>query len=435
MDFSIAFRKFLAVTTLGILVPIAATFAQAQTESVLFSFNKGAGAIPFAEPMFDNTGHLYGTTEIGGLNTTYCNGSGCGVVYKATRSTGTSWREMIVHSFTGGRDGANPQAGLVQDAAGNLYGTTTNGGGPCSFNNNLTCGVVFELSPGPNGGWKETVLHVFTGGLDGGNPSGGVILDSAGNLYGVTHDGGSAPSCSTNGTTGCGVVYRLSPMPGGGWKETVLYSFFDAGDGAYASGNLTLDPSGNLFGANCPNMGSGGPGVIFELSPSSTTPWPYTLVHNFFDNPDGACPNGGLIFDSAGNLYGTTSQGGTDYGVVFELSPAGTSWNETILLTFDGAALGGIPYSGVTLDAAGNLYGTTSVGGPSQQQEFGLVYKLSPGSGGTWMETILHNFTGDNTGDGETPYAGVIFDKAGNLYGTTLNGGGFLIGTLYKITP
>jgi hypothetical protein len=409
--------------------------AQAQTETVLFSNFIGVnGSNPFSTPIFDSTGHLYGTAEVGG-NRADCGGSGCGVVFKATRSTATAWRETVIHAFSGGRDGSSPQAGLVQDAAGNLYGTTPYGGGPCTFNSSLTCGVIFELSLGADGGWKETVLHVFTGGLDGGNPSGSIILDSVGNLYGVTHDGGSAPSCATNGTTGCGVVYKLAPLTGGGWKQTVLYSFFNAADGAYPSGTLTLDAQGNLYGANAPGFGSGGAGVIYELSPSPTTPWPLTVVHGFGNNGDGEAPNGGLVFDSAGNLYGTTSQGVSGYGIVFELSPSGDSWTENILLTFDGAARGGIPVSGVILDSAGNLYGTTSVGGPPEQQRFGLVYKLSSGAGGAWTETILHNFGGDDSGDGQTPYGGLVFDTAGNLYGTTVYGGGFLEGTLYKIVP
>ena len=403
--------------------------SEAQTESVLHSFNGADGANPSASLLFDSAGSLYGTAQAGG-SLSDCGGLGCGVVFKLTRVGASSWGETVIHQFRGGRDGANPQSGLVQDAAGNLYGTTQNGGGPCTFSASLTCGVVFKLSPTTGGVWRETVLHVFTGGLDGGNPSGGVILDAAGNLFGVTHDGGSAPSCSSNGTTGCGVVYKLSPLAGGGWRESVLYSFFDAGDGAYPGGSLILDASGNLYGGSTPNMGSGGPGGIFELSPSPSLPWTFTLLHFFTDNPDGAAPNGSLVFDSAGNLYGTTWQGGIGVGVVFELSKVGSSWSESVIFTFNGTTQGSVPLAGVIFDSAGNLYGTASLGGANGN---GLVYKLSPSSS-TWTQTILHSFTGAPT-DGQNPLSGLIFDAAGNLYGTTNRGGASNNGTIYEITP
>jgi uncharacterized repeat protein (TIGR03803 family) len=408
--------------------------AQAQTESVLLSFSGSGGANPSSTLIFDSSGHLYGTTRAGG-NLADCEGLGCGVVFKVTHTSGGTWKETVIHNFTGGRDGSTPQAGLVQDSAGNLYGTTEYGGGACSFEPTIKCGVAFELSPGTGGGWKETVLHVFTGGVDGGNPAGGLILDSAGNAYGVTNDGGDASVCVVDGRTGCGVVFRLSPLVGGGWKETVLYTFTDASDGANPAGNLTLDATGNLYGVA--GFGSSGYGVVYELSPTSTAPWTQSLLHTFTGAPDGAYPAAGLAFDPAGNLYGTTYSGGNGggigSGIVFQLSPSGGSWSETILYNFDLVPNGASPLDGVTLDASGNLYGTTSGGGPSKH-EYGVVFEVSPGSGGTWTEKTLYDFRA-GTGDGQYPYGGLVLDAAGNLYGTTNAGGSALEGSVFEITP
>jgi uncharacterized repeat protein (TIGR03803 family) len=427
---------FSAVAVASITFSVAVS-AQAQTESLALSFSGTSGERSYGNLIFDNTGHLYGTTQYGG-NLSACQGQGCGVVFKATRTTGTAWKETVIHTFSGGRDGSGPQAGLVQDAAGNLYGTTQYGGSPCSYNSEITCGVVFMLSPGTGGGWKETVLHVFTGGVDGGGPNGGnLILDAAGNVYGTTHAGGDASGCVGSGQTGCGVVFELSKGSRGGWYETVLYAFNGVTDGAYPAGALVFDTAGNLYGA-ASYLGPGGLGSLFELSPTASGPWTFTMLHSFAGVPDGSNPQGSLVFDAAGNLYGMTYSGGTGSGGIgagtaFELSPGSSGWTETILYNFTGQSDGGEPADGLIFDASGNLYGTTSFSEPIHHN-YGVAFRLSPSSGGGWTEKVLHGFA-NGTSDGQYPYASLVFDKSGNLYGTTSFGGSADEGGIFKIVP
>jgi uncharacterized repeat protein (TIGR03803 family) len=250
-----------------------------------------------------------------------------GVVYKLD-PTG---HQTVLHSFTGGADGGSPYAGVIRDAAGNLYGTTNLGG-------TANAGVVYKLDPTGH----ETVLHSFTGGADGGRPTAGVILDSAGNLYGTAYNGGTANA---------GVVYKLDPSG----NETVLYSFTGRADGGFPSAGVIRDLAGNLYGT------ADGPianlGVVYKLDPAGNE----TVLHSFTGGADGGNPQAGVIRDSAGNLYGTTAQGGVGLGVVYKLDPSG---NETVLYSFSGGADGGYPIAGVMRDATtGNLYGTTRGGG------------------------------------------------------------------------
>jgi hypothetical protein len=353
-----------------------------------------------------------------------------------TQRAHAQYVESVPYTFTGGSDGASPAAGLVSDASGNFYGTAANGGhlsGSCPGQNPPTgCGVVFELSPpaGGSGPWTETVLYTFTGGSDGAYPQASLVFDSKGNLYGTTSNGGIM-SGNCGGLGGCGVVFELSPPAhGGAWTETVLYSFTGGNDGSVPYCNLIFDSRGNLYGTAA-GGGSDFGGTVFELTPPAggAGSWTESTLYSFTDDTDGGTPVAGLVFDSSGNLYGTTNGGGSGHGVVFELTPpAGGSgpWTETPIATFTGRADGGYPYAGLTFDAKGNLYGTTAVGGTRNGSTCkatngcGVVFQLSP-IGGAWTETVLYTFTA--TTDGGFPYAGVILDASGNLFGTTVQGG------------
>jgi uncharacterized repeat protein (TIGR03803 family) len=382
--------------------------------SVLFPFTNLRGAHPIGGLISDAAGNLYGTTANGGSH-------GDGTVF-----------ELSPPAFDG-VDGLGGVAGLIADGAGNLFGTTYSGG-PSND------GVVFELSPPAVGktAWTETVLQTFdviNGNLPNGSvPQAGLIADVAGNLYGTTSVGGAYDS---------GVVFELSPAIGKKrWTETVLYSFgmnglYDLG-GNPAAG-LVADGAGNLYGTT-PNGGAGGSGVVFELSPPARgkSAWAPTVLYSFnvfgVTNDDGQNPAAALIFDGAGNLYGTTKAGGLyNDGVVFRLSPppkGQSTWTETVLQSFD-RANGENPYAGLIADRAGNLYGTTENGGANGD---GVVFELSPPAEGqtAWTETVLHSF---NITNGEYPYAGLIGDGAGSFYGATESGGHSNDGVAFKITP
>ncbi len=259
---------------------------------------------------------------------------------------------------------------MTLDAAGNLYGTTSSGGRNTCYitpQNFIGCGTVFRLSP-VNGHWQQSTLYSFTGGSDGGVPVAGLILDAAGNLYGTAKLGGTATTNGCGAYT-CGTVFELSPV-NGGWKQRTLYSFTGGSDGGTPVASLTFDAAGNLygtteFGGTYYNSQLGPSGVVFKLTPSPSG-WTESALHQFGNvSSDGTNPAASLIFDPAGNLYGTTLIGGVlqgnvgGWGTVFELTPSpdGT-WTESVLYTLAGI-YGGIPQSGVIMDAAGNLYGTS----------------------------------------------------------------------------
>lgn len=305
--------------------------------------------------------------------------------------------ETVLYNFTGGSDGANPQSRLTH-RAGNFYGTTYGGV--------LGAGTVFELSPNGLGGWNETVLHSFNGGLnigpDGAGPSGPVIFDNAGNLYGTTRFGGTDYHYCSYGT-----VFELSPGQAS-WTETILYSSCDYNAlGWWFANGLIVDPTGNLYGTTF-RSGANDDGNVFELSPSGSG-WTGQVIYSKVVNSDA-----GLTMDAAGNIFGATSS------TVFELSPNGSGgWNPTVIHTFAGYPNDGIVADGApVLDQFGNLYGTTYLGGVYNQ---GTVYELSPGQNGEWTEKILYSFKGLK--DGANPLAGIVFDAAGNIYGTTALGG------------
>ena len=293
----------------------------------------------------------------------------------------TNWHEKVLHSFNG-TDGWSPEAGLIFDAAGNLYGTTEYGGtgGNCGA---YGCGTVFELTPNGSGGWTETVLYSFcpqTGCTDGANPAAGLIFDAAGNLYGTTEYAGAYNS---------GTVFELTPNGSGGWTETVLYSFCSQAnctDGYGPLAGLIFDASGNLYGTTR-DGGAYGYGTVFELTPTGGGAWTERVLHGFGKGTDGAGPSyyGKLIFDAAGNLYGMTLSGGAyGFGTAFELTPtAGGGWTEQVLYSFNNNGADGIsPFAGLTFDAAGNLYGTTWEGGiyscGGAGSACGTVFELSP---------------------------------------------------------
>lgn len=392
---------------------LTSTLAFAQKEKVVLSFNNTNGYQPAAGLIFDSSGNLYGTTTEG-------SSEGVGCVFEMSPKAG-AWTEQVLSSFNIS-DGFQPYAGLVRDSAGNLYGTASGGGSADGD------GVVFELTQ--NGGtWTEIILHTFhEDGTDGGQLQGSLIFDRAGNLYGTTVQGGKNFG---------GTVFELSPGTGGAWTETILYNFPANGtDGSHPYGSVVFDTAGNLYGTTH-DGGTGENGTVFELKRAGGN-WSEKVLHRFNDNGvDGTFPSAGLIFDGAGNLYGTTSSGGTFvnngfWGTVFELVPqSGSAWKEKVLHSFGSGFDGRGPQAPLVLDASGNLYGTTASGGTNQD---GSVFVLKPKSGGGWSEKVVHSFNVDDI-DGYNPQAGLILDKAGNLYGTTLDGGANGDGTVFQIKP
>jgi uncharacterized repeat protein (TIGR03803 family) len=345
------------------------------------------GLISGGKGLFVSTKKFYGTTELGGA-------SGFGTVFEIDNPG----FETVRYSFTGASDGAYPISCLITDASGNLYGTTQQGG-----TSNL--GVVFEVTPGGS----ETVLHSFTGGSDGAFPEAGLIMDSSGNLYGTTGQGGP---------DGFGVVFKVAH----GGSETVLHSFAGGSDGEHPGASLTMDPSGNLYGTTV-NGGAEDVGVVFRIAPGGAE----TVLHTFAGS-DGAYPAGSLIINNGLNLYGTTEEGGSsNLGTVFELSHKG---KETVLYSFAGGSDGETPFAGL-IRKSGYFYGTTTAGGANND---GTVFRL-PDKGGS--DTVLYSFTGGS--DGSFPAGGVI-DQGGDLFGTTLFGGdaGCLdegCGAVFEIAP
>jgi len=336
----------------------------------------------------------------------------------------------VLHSFGAGSDGVNPYGGLIMDSNGNLYGVTEIGGIHGS-------GTVFELSP-KDGWWTERVIHSFGNGYDAKVPEAPLSMDRSGNLYGTTIYGGTH-SCF-EGMYTCGAVFELSPMEGGGWTEKVLHNFNNNGsDGHDPQAGFLIDAAGNLYGTTAHGGihcydGDEGCGTAFEMSPREGGGWTETVLHNFGRPSDGYYPCAGLVMDAAGNLYGTTSWGGIHgetSGTIFELSPReGGAWAETVLHNFGNGHDGTLPHAGLIFDAAGNLYGTTYLGGLYGD---GTVFELSPLQGGGWTESVLHSF-GSGT-DGMEPLGSLILDSSGNLYGTTAYGGAHNGGIIFELSP
>jgi uncharacterized repeat protein (TIGR03803 family) len=381
---------------------------QAQAYKVLYNFTGEAdGGFPTAGLIRDAAGNLYGVTEGGGNLSCVINFTGCGVVFKLSGS-----KETVLYTFQGGTDGADPQAGLIRDSQGNLYGTTARGGDPnCVWGQPYGCGTIFKLDPTG----KETVLYRFKGGDDGAAPAATLLMDEAGNLWGTTQYEGYAGSQCFG--PGCGTVFKLDPSG----KLTSHLFRGSPTDGSWPLAGLVAGPAGDLYGTTL----FGGPndsGTIFKVDPTGKVKG----LHNFdILTGDGANPTGLLL--SAGKLYGPTTSGGAfGGGSVYEISPAG----ESVLYSFaqlnDSATPS--PQGVLARDTGGNLYGTTAFSFPTIG--YGTVYELQP-SGNL---ITLHIFLGPN-GDGSTPMSGVIRDSAGKLYGTTQQGGTIGGGTIFEITP
>jgi uncharacterized repeat protein (TIGR03803 family) len=407
------------------------------TEKVIHRFSMpphggNYGLYPVSGLFSDQAGNLYGTARDGGYQSCY-DFIGCGTVFQLSPASDGKWTPSLLYAFNTGRTGANPVAGVISDSAGNLYGTAQDGG-------DANYGVAFELIPQSGGGWKEVVLHTFLGGSDGVSPSASLVFDAAGDLYGITTSGGSQ-ECS--GYSGCGgTVFELSPSAHG-WKESVLYRFGkdnDEGMGLFTSiPGLVLDSAGSLYattiGGGSTDCGSSGCGTVYKLSPAGGGQWQKELLHLFRGGNDGSNPYGTLVFDKSGNLYGTACGGGASgHGMVFKLSPdSNGKWTERVLYSFQGGTSdGNCPLAGVIFDREGNLYGTTFEGGSTNCEAFGdgcgVVFELSPTEKEPWKETVLLMFQGT---DGSNP------DSAGNLYGCAApRDGNFLSrGVVFELSP
>jgi hypothetical protein len=442
-----------------VLVLLFASSASAEwKEKVLYSFQGGSdGAFPAGGVVFDKQGNLYGATQQGGG--TNCSPIGyCGTVYQLAppAKQGDPWTETILHVFQGKaqNDGEYPSGGVIADAAGNIYGTASYGGtGDCVLLGiKGGCGTVFELSPPQTKGgqWIYTTLYSFKGGKDGYLPMGDLVFDGAGNLYGATYFGGGKGTTCNPYYQYCGTVFEMSPpkTKGGKWTEKVLHSFASGTDGANPNGGLVLNSKGAVFGTTYVGgyqggqCGTVGCGTAFELKLPTKKggEWMEKVLYRF-DVADGAEPEAGVIFGENGDLYGTTYAGATSgNGVVFDLAaPKGDRdpWKGTVLYRFSGGNDGENPRAGLILGTSGILYGVSEYGNTFS----GTVFRLKPPSrkGGDWAFGVIYGFTGSP--DAAHPAAGLVFDKSGNLYGTTTQGGSGTgcsfhgCGTVFEISP
>jgi uncharacterized repeat protein (TIGR03803 family) len=347
----------------------------------IHTFSGADGSSPQGGLLMDSHGDLYGTTARGG---NYDDG----VVFKLVH-TSTGWSEIVLHNFHYDGvtffDGRSPLSNLIQDKDGHLFGTTQLGGAgqPC------TCGTVFELIPHPGGVWSERILYNFQGSTDGGLPVAGLIFDHAGNLYGTTSNGGNSDDsqCFSDFDTGCGVVFSLSPNGAHGWAETVLYAFTGLSDGAKPTAGLTLDSSGNLYGTTAGDGAFFENSTVFKLTPTSSG-WLESTLYLFpNDESNGYSPLGGIVIDATGNLYGTTQFGSAPssssppppknigLGVVFKLAPVpGGAYNESDIHSFSGNPDGAGPGYGKLLLYQGQLYGTTMGGGSANS---GTIFRVN----------------------------------------------------------
>jgi uncharacterized repeat protein (TIGR03803 family) len=354
---------------------------------------------------------------------------------------------QVIYRFQGGTDGYSPSASLLADKAGNLYGATTYGGTAvnCEAQDLQGCGTVFQLTPpaASGGAWTETVLYRFQGGSDGAFPMYAMIADKAGNLYGTTSAGGSA-----NCGGGCGTVFKLQrpSTPGGAWTESILYTFLGVpsgrgdGDAAYPNG-LAFDKSGNLFGmaysgGHCrtDETGTYCDGAVYELTPPGRqgAAWNETILHRFH-GPSGA--PAGPTLDKTGNLYGRAGWGSHGFGMIFSLAAPASGGTGAVSRTysFQGGRDAAFPEAGLVFDTAGRLFGT-SIGGGSTNT--GALFRLDPPaqSGGAWRESVLYNFV-DGSAGGNTPNGGLVIGAKGRIYGTTQSGDSGAVGVVFELSP
>lgn len=395
----------LAIAIFAFLTPAFA----ASSGKVIYNFTgQNDGSDPATPITFDTSGNAYGTTVTGG-------DFGCGTVFQLA-PIGGGWQQTTLYSFTCGVDGKNPYGGVTLDSTGNLYGTTVAGGsgGACAGDG---CGTVFKLKKSGNT-WNESVLYNFTGADDGFGPGGGVVFDNAGRLYGTTPDGGA---------DGEGVVYELSLVQDQ-WKQTVIHAFTGGNDGGVGSLGSLLYYEGNFYGVT-EIGGQFGAGTVFHLTKQAGQ-WNFTTIHQFLGLPHAGFPYGGLITDGH-RLFGTTYFGGADgQGTIFDLERFDGETRETVLHSFTGANDGGNPTSTPAFDSSGNLYLTTSTGG-SGGCGCGTIFKLTPSGNGV-KGTTVHSFQGS---DGAFPNYGLTLDSKGNLYGSTPVGGTDNQGVVFTFTP
>jgi uncharacterized repeat protein (TIGR03803 family) len=394
-------RLWRVVLLLGIGVWTFGAFAQ--TETIIHTFTgNGDGSGPSNGVLIrDANGNFYGTTRAGGVY-------GGGTVYELSPAANSGWTEQILYSFSPTNNGGTyPDGGVVFDGKGNLYGTT-------DFAGPNVGGTLFELTPASNGTWTEKTLYNFPAGSSYESPYGRISFDSAGNIYGLAQGG-----------NGYGVAYELIPGSNGSWSEKILHTFAGKNDGSVVYGNgVTLDSAGNVYG-----VAADGPhdyGVVFELVHGAKGTSTEKILYAFTGPADGGGPYPDVVFDQAGNLYGTANFG------IYKLTPQSNgTWTQKLIYTFKGGADGAYPDSHLIIDQAGNIYGTTSRGGNHR----GTVFELSPGANGTWTEKILHRFV-TNGVDGVYPgLGGLTFDASGNLFGTTSGGGSSNNGIVFEITP
>jgi uncharacterized repeat protein (TIGR03803 family) len=431
MVFIRALGYSILAAALAVVLPSKPAFANQLRPLHKFHKNGKSGYLPNGGVILDSAGNLYGTTVDGGGNG--CNYVGCGTVFELSPSGKGQLTMTILHSFRPkAKDGEGPMASLTFDTSGNLFGTTVLGG-------KYGYGTVFELSPGAGGKWTEKVLLSFNStGQIGYFPVGNLTFDASGNLYGTASQGG---------IYGLGVVFELSPTKSGRWGQNILHSFGNGTDGAAPLAGVVFDASGNLYGTTQ----YGGPdeaGTVFRLSPNSDGTWTEKVLYNFkADGKDGTAPQGNVVLDGAGNLYSTTTHGGTSTqcsggcGTVFELTPAGNQWKEQVLHVFGlTQADSALPWAGLTFDTAGNLYGTSLEGGGGGGGS-GTIFEMLPGTDGQWTETVAVDFGVNGGKDGFYPTSGLILDSAGRIYGTAQAGGvmtdcsGLGCGTVYRFTP
>jgi len=427
---STAIRAIFPCTLAAVFLAVLSTTAQAQTFSVIHTFSGTDGAFPQAGLSMDARGRLYGSTSSGGPNSINCQQEGCGTIFRLEKQNG-GWTLSPLWRFHGPSDGADPINRPTFAPNGILYGTT-NGGGT-QFCEGPGCGTVFGLGPGPTACasvlclWQQSMVYSFGGveaiceGISSGasprNPAGpaSVVLGSCPGLGDLTYD----QAGNIYGTIPCchGAVYQLTPSG----TATALYYFNGGDDGDSPQAGVIFDHAGNLYGTTV-SGGTAGGGTVYELS-NNGSGWTKTTLYNFQGGADGAAPYGGLIFDAAGNLYGTTNfLGANQGGTVYELSPTGGgNWTFHLLYslpynsTFDFLLYG--PTGSLAMDSAGNLYGTTVLDGAFGG---GNVFQLTPSNGG-WTYTSLHDFRGES--DGTQPFGSLLIDSNGNLFGTASQGG------------
>jgi uncharacterized repeat protein (TIGR03803 family) len=395
-----------------LVISFSLATATATSIDVIFSLDEEEGEYADTDLETDSHGNIYGTTVLGGE-------FGGGTVFKLSPTPG-GWEHTILYSFTGGADGGEPYKGVTLDGEGNLYGTAVTGGsGSCEGG----CGVVYKLT-NSGGTWTQQVVHAFTGGDDGSGPGARVTVDRVGNIYGMT---------PTGGANSVGTIYKIHEVAGG-WNFRVIHTFTGGDDGGSGSAGRMILRRGRLYGA-ATTGGAHGVGVIFELRPTAVGEWDFRSIYAFQGQPDGIFPYGALLFTGSGKIYGTTYYGGSGSceggcGAVYELSPRRNGeWDERVIYSFQKGTDGNSPISNLVRDAAGNLYGTTSEGGLGS----GVIFKLSPIGGGQWTESVVHPFAGPP--DGAFAYNGMVVDRSGNFYGATVHGGDNDDGCLYKFTP